>query len=224
MRTHIISGILLLLLCLCPPGNAQTPDRVQSRPAATQNGGKDDSEYRQLVERVKRGDMDVDFVRLRTSFGEWLCNENVQTEAPNREAMVTAFNENDYAKAVALAEVVLDYEFVQLGVHRASADAYRKLENKARADFHQAVAEKLLNALLTSGNGKTAETAYRVLTIREEYFIMNELGFKVTSQALMSANGKAYDVLSGRDSKTDKSVSVYFDISSFFGGCKKSKK
>jgi hypothetical protein len=33
-------------------------------------------------------------------------------------------------------------------------------------------------------------------------------------------SGKAYDVLSGRDSKTDKEVSVYFDISSFFGGCK----
>jgi hypothetical protein len=215
---------LAILLCVCSLASAQTPEKPQAATPAALTVGKAGAEYHQLVERAKKGDLGVDFVRMRDLFSEWSCEDNAQTDAPNREAMIAAFEANDYAKAAELVEGVLDYEFVHLGLHRAAEDAYRKLNNQAKADFHKAVADKLLNALLTAGDGKTAATAYRVLSVREEYFIMNELGYKVTIQMLASENGKPYDILSGRDKKTDKEVSVYFDIGSFFGNCKYRKK
>jgi hypothetical protein len=221
---NLILCLFLLLLGVSYPATAQTPEKPPAETQTAQKTEGDNSEYRQLVERVKRGDKEVDFIRLRFAFAEWLCDYKGKTEAPNREAMVAAFKAEDFAKAVELVEVVLDYEFVQLGLHRAAADAYQKLKNQPKADFHTAVADKLLNALLTSGDGKTAETAYRVLTIREEYFVMKQLGYRVTMQALVTTTDKAYDVLSGHDDKTNKDVSVYFDISSFFGGCKRTKK
>lgn len=221
MRIRLFS--LLLLAGLCCTVTAQTPQKAQVD-ASAEKSDRDNSEYYQLVERAKRGDMNVDFVRLRDLFAERLCDDKVKTQSPEREATVAAFEAKDYSKFVGLIEGVLDFEFVHLGLHRAAADAYRELNNQPKAHFHKAVAEKLLNALLTSGDGKTAPTAYRVLTIKEEYFIMNELGYIVRSQALVSEKDKMYDVLSGHDPKTDKTVSVYFDISSFFGGCRRTKK
>jgi hypothetical protein len=220
MKKRILSTFLLLLAA-CYLTTAQTPDTPRANTADPQKTESDNSEYHQLVERVKHGDMKVDFIRLRDVFAQRLCDDKVKTESPDRAAFVAAFEAKEYAKAVELVEGVLDYEFVHLGLHRAAEDAYRQLNNQTKADFHKAVADKLLNALLTSGDGKTAETAYRVLTIREEYFIMNQLGYKVSMQALIVEKDKAYDLLSGRDAKTDKEVSLYFDISSFFGGCKR---
>jgi hypothetical protein len=124
---------------------------------------------------------------------------------------------------VELVEVVLDYEFVHLGLHRAAEDAYRALGIQSKADFHKNVAEKLLKALMTSGDGLTPESAYRVLTIQEEYFIMDQMNYAVRGQALVSKKDRIYDVLYGEDKKTGKDVSLYFDISNFFGGCSRVK-
>jgi hypothetical protein len=192
-------------------------DQNQS-PQATVVGDK--ATYSQLVERAKKGDLSFDFVQLRDAFAVWFRDpkNKDKTEAPKRGEMVEAFQKKDYAKAVELAEVVFDYEFANRGLHLAAEEAHRKLGNAAKAEFHREVAQKLFKALLSAGDGKSAETAFRVFSIREEYIIMEELGYAVSSQSLLSTpNGKSYDMLSGTDKKTGKTVDVFFDISFFFG-------
>ena len=201
----------LVLVSLLSTAAAQTTE-----PPANQSPAKTPHVYVQLVERAKKGET-VDYKQMRDAFGEWQCEKN--TEVPNRQAMVEAFDKKDYAKAAELVEVVLDYEYVNRGLHLAAADAYSHLENTKKAEEHKAIAEKLLEALLTTGDGKTAKTAYRVLSIREEYFIMQQLGYKPHSQALLEDNKRMFDVLTGTDLTTKKEVSIYFDITSFFGGC-----
>lgn len=210
MRALLISALLLVSSIAA---SAQSP--------APSPSPRSPHLYVQLVEKAKRGD-GVNFIELRTAFADWQCGEN--TDAPNRQAMVDAFNAKDYAKAAELVEGVLDYEYIHRGLHLAAEDAYRHLGNTKKADEHKAVAEKLLEALLTSGDGKTAKTAYRVLSIREEYFIMNKLGYETRSQALVAEGDRMFDVLSGVDPNTKKEVSLYFDITSFFGGCERSRK
>ncbi|HVG33547.1 MAG TPA: DUF4919 domain-containing protein [Pyrinomonadaceae bacterium] len=207
-------SIALLFSCLF--GLALGATQALAEPQG-QTGKQSAANYTQLVERAKKGDQTVDFVQLREAFVAWTSDPKNQSDAPNRDAMVAAFEENNYAKAVELAEVVLDYEFVNRGLHLAAEDAYRKLGNEKKANFHRDIAAKLLKALLNTGDGKSAETAYRVMSVREEYIIMHELGIEVSSQALWSVNNKAFDVLSGTDPKTGKEIRVYFDISSFFG-------
>lgn len=206
----------LIVIGLITTATAQTPVQTPA-PSPDQSTAKPPHAYVQLVERAKKNDLTVSFKELRKAFSEWQCQKN--TDTPNREAMVEAFNKKDYAKAVELVEVVLDYEYIHRGLHLAAEDAYRHLGNTTKADEHKAVAEKLLDALLTSGDGKTAATAFFVLSIREEYFIMEKLGYKTSSQALTSEGNRMFDVLSGTDTKTGNTVSLYFDITSFFGGC-----
>lgn len=177
-----------------------------------------ETEYKQLVEKAKKNSTDVDFVRFRAVYFELIVNESKVLEAPNREAMVEAFEKQDFKKGVELAEVVLDYEFGNRGLHLAVEDAYRKIGDTEKADFHRDIAKKIMDGILKSADGKTQKTAYKVLSIREEYIIMRELGYEVEMQALLSGeDGQMFDLLSGKDKKTGKAVNIYFNICSFFG-------
>lgn len=140
-------------------------------------------------------------------------------EAPNRDAMVEAFKQKNYKRAVELAEVVLDYEFTNRRLHLAPANAYKELRETEKADLHRKHAANILNALLRTGDGESVQTAYCVQSINEEYIIMQHFGYKVTMQAYIISNGSDYDLLSGKDDKTGKDVRLYFDISGFFTRC-----
>ncbi|MEZ0243443.1 MAG: DUF4919 domain-containing protein [Sphingomonas sp.] len=72
--------------------------------------------------------------------------------------------------------------------------------------------------IMKSGDGKSAETAYKVKSIGEEYQVMQALGYpRPEMQSLVFEKDKPYDVLTTTDPKTGEKVEVWFDISSFFG-------
>jgi hypothetical protein len=175
--------------------------------------------YQQLVEKAKAGDATVDFVELIAAASDWDLSEKEIVKAPNRDEMVAAFKKKDYKRATELAEGVLDYEFTNRGLHRAAENAYTSLGDKTRSEFHRNIAEKLLNALLSTGDGQSPESAYCVQGIREEYVIMDHFGYDVSSQAYLASGNSTYDMLSGVDRKSKKPFSLYFDISGFFRRC-----
>ena len=194
---------------------AQGSEQKQSNEAPAQG---EKQEYLLLVENAKKGDLSIDFGRLRTSYLDWVNNKCNQTEPPNRDEMVKAFEQKDWQKAVQLGEKVLDYEFVNRGLHLAMANAYKELKDSEKEQYHKDIAQKLLNALLNSGDGKTPKTAYKVQSIREEYIVMRELGYQVSRQALVSDKDYGmFDVLTGENAEK-KTASFYFNINSFFGG------
>ena len=216
----ILSTLGLLFLLCCLPVAAQRPPEPSTQQPTAQPTPQLDR-YRTLVNRAKDGDSSVDFAMMRDAYLEWLDDDKNKTDAPNRDQMVEAFKSKAYDKAVALAEVVLDYEYVNRGLHLAVADAYHQLGDETKANFHRDIAQKLLQALLSTGDGKSMKTAYRVMSVSEEYLIMRELGYELHSQALLSGTDGAYDELMGVDKKTGKKVDIYFNISSFFGPRKK---
>ena len=71
--------------------------------------------------------------------------------------------------------------------------------------------------LLASTQGATAETAFRVRSISEEYEILGALGLCPGMQALTQHGRRSYDVLTATDPRTGASRTLWFDITSFFG-------
>jgi hypothetical protein len=205
----ILPGGMLVQETKSPSGQQPLTNSAQG---ARQN-------YQRLVERVKGGDRNVDFVQLVSAASDWDLAEPGRVEAPNREEMVAAFDKKDYQKAAQLADAVLEFEFTNRGLHRATENAYRKLGNTVLADFHRDVADRILGALLSTGDGKSTQTAYCVQSISEEYLIMQHFGYKVSVQAYLLTDGSSYDFLQGMDTKTKKSAGLYFDISGHFSRC-----
>jgi len=100
--------------------------------------------------------------------------------------MVDAFKQKNYKKALELAEVVLDHELTNSGLHLAAANAYKELEETEKANLHRKHTESILNALLRTGDGKSVNTAYCVQSINEEYIIMQHFGYKVPCRHTLS--------------------------------------
>ncbi len=174
------------------------------------------AKYKQLVERAKKNDSTLDYMELIAAYWDIY---SALPKAPNRDEMTQAFKDKNYRRAVELAEVVLDTEFQNRGLHTAMANAYKELGETAKAEQHRAWAEKLFDALLKSGDGKTVQTAFCVQGMRDEYEIMAHFGYKASVQAFSLANGTELDTLSGREERTGKSVSLMFDISGNVSRC-----
>jgi hypothetical protein len=66
-------------------------------------------------------------------------------------------------------------------------------------------------------DGATAERAFKVNSVPEEYQIVRALGLKPKMQSLVSDHGRMYDVLTVTDPKTGQERKLWFDINSFFG-------
>ncbi len=173
------------------------------------------SDYKALVAKVRSGDKKVNFGELRRAYVAWTVSDPKGSEAPNRDKMVEAFDAKDFAKAAELGDKVADYEFVNSGLLRAVGSAYRKSGNEEKARFFEEIAQKAAHSVYLSGDGKTATTAYFVMNIGEEYRLMREFGYAVSSQSLLNVDGQSYDLLEGKDEK-GKEVSVYFNICAFF--------
>ena len=118
---------------------------------------------------------------------------------------------------------------VSIEAHRRLADAYKTLISISN-DFeparqmqlrqwekeHRQLANGLVKSILDSGDGKSAETAYKVISIGEEHTTLFYLGLRKVRQALRQNATGTFDVITTVD-RDDKEIQVFFDIGIFFG-------
>ena len=104
----------------------------------------------------------------------------------------------------------LETSFVNIDLHGAAMAIYDKLGDKEKFALHEKIARGLVEAIMKAGDGKTAETAFPVIEVREEYTILGALGLEHSDQKLQSVGGHKYDVMTVE--KDGKPVDVYFNI------------
>jgi hypothetical protein len=74
---------------------------------------------------------------------------------------------------------------------------------------------KHITKILSRGDGRSEQTAYKVRSVRDEYEILEALGLKPGKQSLVIRK-KPYDVLEATDPTTGATRELWFDISSFY--------
>ncbi|MGV3661583.1 MAG: DUF4919 domain-containing protein [Prosthecobacter sp.] len=73
---------------------------------------------------------------------------------------------------------------------------------------HRMVYYGLMTSIVSSGDGRTPGTAYKVIAVDEEYQLLNHLGAKLKKQTLVDGPCDAMEVeLDGKE------VTIYFDVS-----------
>lgn len=173
---------------------------------------KKPSEYAGLLARVKSGDLSIDFKQLRFSYMESPERHQAKDTDDQKKAMFEALKKKDYAKALHNADVVLENEFVDLDAHRVMQIACEGLQDEQKAHFHEAVARGLLRSILDSGDGKSAATAYVVISVHEEYIVLQVLGLRPSGQSVVHIDGHSYDVLETKKQDSGASVKLYFNV------------
>lgn len=89
------------------------------------------------------------------------------------------------------------------------SNLYGRDDERTRNAFAQM--DMLFAAISATGDGLTSESAFHVISVSDEYALMNLFGMEMKGQSLISKNGRSYDVMKLRDNKYGVEQ-LYFDI------------
>jgi hypothetical protein len=168
--------------------------------------------YEMLLENVKKKDPKADFKALRMAYSKTQAyNPYDFGRQKAQQAMNRAIKAKDYAQALQLARNRLEKNYVDVQAHMVASLSYKQLGKADRSDYHRYVADGLIKSILKSGDGKSEETAFVVISTDEEYVVLDVLGINLSLQALVRGKKHTFDVLSGVD-ENKKKVKFYFNI------------
>lgn len=169
-------------------------------------------DYGAMVERLKKGDTTVDYRALREAYA---ASPKYQPYGGSfddtRQAMRKAFAAKDCPNAIANGEKVLNEIYIDLLSHALIGRCYDNANNKPKADFHRAVGRGLVASVSASGDGKTPETAFIVVTIDEEYDLLSTRNLNLISQSLVHSGGHSFDRVEVQDNG-GRGSTVFFQI------------
>ena len=191
---------------------AQQPSAGNPQAAGTTQQPAAKDSYETLLERVKKQDPTVNFTALRLAYTETKQYSPYGGDRDSRDAMLAAVREEDNEKALALSEKILADNYLDVYAHVGAFAANKHLGRAEKSDYHKYVYENLLKSIKDSGDGKSMETAFVVISTDEEYVLFNYLGLRPAGQALIEAKGHAYDRMTALDPKTNQRSTYYFNI------------
>jgi hypothetical protein len=170
------------------------------------------SAYSQLVERLKSGDRTVDFTELRMAFTE-TANYNGLMMGVYRQ-LWNPLNAKDFEGALTVVDAVLQRNYAEPNAHMVAAIAHAQLGRQEQSQFHRFIADGLVRSIMSQGDGKTLETAYRVIDISEEYAFFRMMGLTPRSQgASAPKDGEPIvDTMTLIDNRTKEERVMYFAV------------
>jgi len=167
-----------------------------------------DARYHDLLAKAKAGEA-VDWQALRFAYADSSAFDLMGLKtAEARKAMGEAMKAEDFAGALAQANLVIDREFTDVDAHFVSEMANAKLGNADEAKKQHAIVLGILRSIHT-GDGKTPEAALTVIAVREEYSFIRMIGLRRVRQALISNGGHSYDMLDVVD-RNGQPQTIYF--------------
>jgi hypothetical protein len=196
------------------PTHAPAQQPLQSTPSPAPTGAQPQakSTYEALLEKVKKNDPSVDFKELRLGYTDTREYSPYVGDSMARKNMFEALKQKDYDKTLANATTMLGSNYLDIMGHFGAFVAHRELGHADLSVYHRWVFEGLLNSIKNSGDGKTPETAFVVISTDEEYALFNYLGLRPQDQALIKEKGHDYDRMTALDPQTNQPVVYYFNI------------
>ena len=182
------------------------PQSANPAPAAT------GPRYDDLLAQAKRDGAAVDFKALRYAYADSeYYNPYDAKESEMRTPMVKAFADKDCVNAIKHAQAILENNYLYIDAHMVLDLCYGRLDQPQQARQHELMARGLAASIIASGDGKTPQTAFVVIAVREEYNALSMLGLKKVRQALIRADGHSYDQISA-ENKSGGTETILFNI------------
>jgi hypothetical protein len=126
---------------------------------------------------------------------------------PEREAVTKAYDAKRFAEFLKLSEAWLRKCPVDARLHMMRAEQLSERDDPLAAAHHRLVFYGLLTSITSSGDGHSKESAYKVISVDEEYTVMNYLGAEMKGQRLQGN----FDVIAV--DLNGKEATLYFDVS-----------
>jgi hypothetical protein len=174
-------------------------------------------DYYEALDSVKKG-LTNDFFTLRMAYTKTKDFTPYDVKLSEvHKSIVNSIKSSKYDEALALADSIFQYNYVDPKMHLYCGHIYRQLNDTAKSNYHYSCYEGLINSIIQSGDGRSAETAFIVITTDEEYAVLNWYRLKLIEQSLINIDGHTFDLIQVEDEKANAEYEIYFNIDIPFG-------
>ncbi|MBR4391922.1 MAG: DUF4919 domain-containing protein [Bacteroidales bacterium] len=120
--------------------------------------------------------------------------------------------EEHWQKAALAIEKQLHSDPTNLRFHVYKQMAYSYVYGKESQEYRDAVfqVKTLLSAIMASGDGRSKETAFHVISVTDEYGLMDILGVSLKMQSLINDKDQSYDLMELKENEYGLE-SLYFN-------------
>jgi hypothetical protein len=168
------------------------------------------ADYDALVAQARQGK--VDHAALRLAYAESKSYDGYNTDLMSlRGPFQKAFADGDCEGAIRQGEAILEKNYVYIDAHMVLGACHRRLGRAEQAEHHTATARGLIQAIAATGDGKTPETAFVVISVAEEYIVLMTRGLTKVQQALVTKDGRSYDLMTAQN-QSGGTEQLYFNI------------
>ena len=175
--------------------------------------------YAELVTQAETGDAATDFTALRIAYAQSPGYDPYgYASGAKFGELWPAFKAKDCAKVFAVSDEMLKSDYTLASVHIIRSECYRLAGDDQREAREEMIGRGLANSLTASGDGKSTKTAYVVVTMSEERFLLVALGLHEEKQSLIRDGGHVYDLIEGPNEKPGGDASAFFNVDALFAG------
>lgn len=170
-------------------------------------GEPGDAAYLALLAQAKQAPGEVDYAALRNAYA---ASSYYHQRLSDPDGLVRAGAEVPPDRVMQFSDdnfPIVESQVLAMNQLAPGSDAF---------NLHLQIVRGLVKAMLATGDGRSAATAYRVLATSEEYGILAQVAkMNIVSQSVSTVGDRAYDLFRGTDQQ-GRAVEVWFDISEFF--------
>jgi hypothetical protein len=160
--------------------------------------------YQAMLAEAKANAPNVDWASLRLAYAQ-RPGFQVFAQSAARRQMLQAANASNCKDALPSAKAVIAEDYVDADAHFVAAFCEDAAGDATASKLDRDIAVGLIRSIQT-GDGLSAQTAFTVINVDEEYAVMRALGLKVQDQALVQQAGHSYDRLQTLDQHGQKAT------------------
>ena len=211
MKIRVIA-IFAILACVATSGFSKKLEEF--RPTFVVPDATEDY-YFDTLKIIEKQDVsllnDIDFVKFRRSFLEARDSKGLEISTELLKSYNEAMNaENpDGGLIVSLCEEILEKDYTDLNRH-VIRNYFLEQQGKD-VSFYREVTSRLIDSIMTSGDGRSPETAFHVFQVKEEYEIIKMFRMRMIEQTLISIGDHSFDIMECEDVEGN-TFEIYFDI------------
>ncbi len=181
---------------------------LQTAAAAADPAG----DYAALITAAKDGDPGTDYTAMRQAYAMIAeydpFGEKTNTLMRDGQAAYVA---KDCKTALEKFKAAIALNFTLSDAHALSADCMEQAGDKASEQREEAIAQGLFNSLVSSGDGNSPATAFRIVTMHEEGVILAVAGVNGTKKTVITTDQGPVEKIDITDQQTGKKGAVYFN-------------
>lgn len=178
--------------------------------------------YSEYIKKIESGQTEVDYKDFRFSFIESeqfkvAYKQHAVFDSLKKE-MYLQMSKKNYQEIINITKGMLSIDYTSMLAHKILQQTYKITGDTVNKKKYHDIEFGLLNSIVKNGDGKTCETAWPVIQIEEEYFILDILGAELQKQSIENNKGLCDKMAVKVDGEKK---TYYFETSKVFEGYNK---